>query len=271
MTVNAVPPGLSRAAPRNNKQSTAAGKPLTKPARNRFPATVYLPAGRICDTSGAEKRRCALSQIEEIPRLSDTIVTLPNIITLTRVLAVLPVMGLIVMGRGDNAAVYLWIALAVMVLSELTDWLDGYVARRMHLVSTSGKVLDPMADSIYRIGVFVAIVANGWMPLWMLLILVARDIGVSELRLVAQRAGITLAARTSGKLKAVSQGVAQFAAVVCHAAGGGATSPDILLAVWLLLLVSTCVTLWSLVDYMHAVLGALIKNGKGGRVRGLAR
>lgn len=192
--------------------------------------------------------------------LTDTIYTWPNLITVTRIFAVLPVIWLVHAGAGDGQAHYLWLALGLMLVCEVSDWLDGYLARRMNWVSSSGKVLDPMADSLYRIGVFFALVANGWMPLWMLLIMAARDLGMSEVRLLAQRARITLAARSSGKFKAAIQGIAQFAAVLLYAIGGGHITENMSFLISGLLYVATAVTLWSIVDYAQGVAGALRQN-----------
>ncbi|MGI9479669.1 MAG: CDP-diacylglycerol--glycerol-3-phosphate 3-phosphatidyltransferase [Hyphomicrobiaceae bacterium] len=192
--------------------------------------------------------------------MTDTIFTWPNLITVTRIVAVLPVIWLVHAGSAEGQSHYLWVALALMVLCEVSDWLDGYLARRMGWVSSSGKVLDPMADSLYRISVFVALVANGWMPLWMLLIMAARDLGISEVRLLAQRARITLAARSSGKVKAAVQGIAQFVAVLLYAIGGGSVSNDMSFAINALLYIATAITLWSIVDYVQGVTEALRQN-----------
>ncbi|MBU2531808.1 MAG: CDP-diacylglycerol--glycerol-3-phosphate 3-phosphatidyltransferase [Alphaproteobacteria bacterium] len=190
----------------------------------------------------------------------DTIYTWPNLITITRIFVVLPVIGLIHAGGSSGQRWYLWVALGLMLVSEFTDWLDGYLARRMQWVSSSGKVLDPMADSLYRISVFVALVANGWMPVWMLLIMAARDLGMSEMRLLAQRARITLAARWSGKVRAAVQGLAQFATVLLYAIGGGSVSDTMSFVISVLLYLATAVTLWSVIDYTQGVLGALRQN-----------
>lgn len=189
--------------------------------------------------------------------LTDTIYTWPNLITITRVFAILPVLWLVHAGGAPGQSQYLWLALGLMLACEVSDWLDGFLARRMNWVSSSGKVLDPMADSLYRISVFVAIVANGWMPLWMLLIMAARDLGMSEVRLLAQRSRITLAARSSGKLKAAVQGVAQFAIVLLYAIGGGAVTGTMSLVIDALLYLATAITLWSIVDYGQSVMQAL--------------
>lgn len=189
--------------------------------------------------------------------MSDTVYTWPNLITIVRIIVVLPVIWLVHTGAGAGPSHLLWLALVLMLLCEISDWFDGYLARRMNWVSSSGKVLDPMADSLYRISVFVAIVANGWMPLWMLLIMAARDLCMSEVRLLTQRARITLAARSSGKLKAAVQGIAQVLIVFCYALGQGEISSDLSFAINALLYVATGITLWSLFDYAQGVMSAL--------------
>ncbi len=186
---------------------------------------------------------------------------LPNLITLSRVVLVLPVIWLI--SHGDPAS--LWAAFALMIACEFTDWLDGYMARRTNSVSRAGQILDPMADSLYRIGVFVALAANGWMPLWMVIAMIVRDVGISELRLAAQRSGITVSARNSGKLKAVVQGAAQFAAVFFYALGGGAVEGMAAALVMSLYWLATAVTLWSLVDYTVGTIAATRAAGTTGR------
>lgn len=192
--------------------------------------------------------------------MTDTIFTWPNLITITRIFAVLPVIWLIHAGSADGQSHYLWTALGLMLVCEISDWLDGYLARSRGWISSSGKVLDPMADSLYRISVFVALVANGWMPIWMLLIMAARDLGMSEVRLLAQRSRITLAARMSGKLRAAMQGVAQFAAVFLYALGGGAVSDNMAFVISALLYLATAITLWTIVDYAQGLIGALRQN-----------
>lgn len=175
--------------------------------------------------------------------------TLPNAITWYRVVAAVPIILLLV--NGSNAA--LWAALGLMIVAEVSDGVDGWVARRYGQVSAVGKILDPMADSLYRVSVFTAFAANRWMPVWMFLIMVWRDISVSYLRVVAEQKIGTLAARQSGKWKAVVQGIAQIFVVGAYAWWGSDLSPDIRMWLWVTLLLATVVTAWSLVDYAVAV------------------
>lgn len=105
--------------------------------------------------------------------------------------------------------------LVLMGIVELSDLLDGYLARRLNQVSNLGKLLDPMADSISRLSVFFSftqgVVA---LPLLLVFAFFYRDALVSTLRTVCALRGFALAARKSGKLKAVIQGVVAFAILV---------------------------------------------------------
>lgn len=175
--------------------------------------------------------------------------TLPNAITWYRVVAAVPIILLLV--NGSNPA--LWAALGLMVVAEVSDGVDGWVARRYGQVSAVGKILDPMADSLYRVSVFTAFAANRWMPVWMFLIMLWRDISVSYLRVVAEQKIGTLAARQSGKWKAVAQGIAQLLVVGAYAGWGGDVPPDIRQWLWVALLLATLVTAWSLIDYAVTV------------------
>jgi CDP-diacylglycerol--glycerol-3-phosphate 3-phosphatidyltransferase len=175
--------------------------------------------------------------------------TLPNAITWYRVVAAVPIILLLV--SGSTTA--LWGALALMVIAEVSDGIDGWVARRYGQVSAVGKILDPMADSLYRVSVFTAFAANRWMPVWMFLIMLWRDVSVSYLRVVAEQKIGTLAARQSGKWKAVAQGIAQILVVAVYAWWGTALPPDISWLLWSALLIATLVTAWSLIDYGLAV------------------
>jgi len=105
--------------------------------------------------------------------------------------------------------------LALLVLCELSDVFDGVVARKMGQVTDLGKLLDPMADSIVRIS-FLFTFTRGivQLPLLLVLVFVYRDMFISTLRTLCALRGKALAARTSGKLKAIIQAVTIFAIVI---------------------------------------------------------
>ncbi len=174
---------------------------------------------------------------------------LPNAITSLRIVATVPVILLLV--NAENWA--LWAALGIMIVSEFTDWVDGVIARRRGQVSNVGKILDPMADSLYRVSVFTAFAANHWMSLWMLLIIVWRDVAVSYLRVVAEQTVGTLGARQSGKWKAVAQSIAQIVVVAGYAIWGPDLPEAADLVLSLVLLMATVVTAYSLIDYAASI------------------
>lgn len=102
------------------------------------------------------------------------------------------------------------ITLALIIFAELTDAFDGFAARKMNLVSEVGKVLDPFADSIYRLTIFTTFVALRYIPFWMLLIFIYRDSLASFVRILSARKGTMMAARISGKIKAIVQATGMF-------------------------------------------------------------
>jgi CDP-diacylglycerol---glycerol-3-phosphate 3-phosphatidyltransferase len=96
-------------------------------------------------------------------------------------------------------------------ISELSDAFDGYLARKYNQVTDLGKILDPMADSIYRISVFLTFTLEPVkLPVGLVFVFLYRDSVISTLRTICALKGFALAARPSGKLKAVIQAIAAF-------------------------------------------------------------
>ncbi len=98
--------------------------------------------------------------------------------------------------------------LVIAVISELTDLFDGMVARLRHEVTDFGKILDPLADSISRLTIFVCFVYGGQAPIYLVIFILYRDSMVATIRTVCAYRGVVVSARRSGKLKAVVQGTA---------------------------------------------------------------
>ncbi|MEZ5823416.1 MAG: CDP-diacylglycerol--glycerol-3-phosphate 3-phosphatidyltransferase [Geminicoccaceae bacterium] len=171
--------------------------------------------------------------------------TLPNLLSLGRIFCGPLVMLLLSMQSQTALAV----TLVVMAISEVSDLADGHIARRYQATSNFGKIVDPLADSLYRAMVFLAFLDAGWMPLWMVAIIVSRDILVSYLRIFSQQHGITLSARMSGKIKAVVQGIVQIATVAAFFIFGLDPAPWVDSMVYVGLLIATLVTAWSAIDY----------------------
>lgn len=98
-------------------------------------------------------------------------------------------------------------AFIIACLFEITDLLDGYLARSRDEVTGIGKLIDPLADSISRFSVFLCLLARDYVPVWMIAIIFYRDAMVSYIRVGAAAHEVVLAARTTGKIKAICQGI----------------------------------------------------------------
>ena len=134
------------------------------------------------------------------------IFNLANNLSLIRVVLALIATTMIMF---DNL-LYLMIAIILIAYSELTDMLDGYIARRDNIITDIGKLLDPLSDSISRFLYFFAFGYIGLFPIWLVLALFLRDIIVAYIRTYASLSGIAMGARYSGKLKAVVQFAGQY-------------------------------------------------------------
>lgn len=129
--------------------------------------------------------------------------SLANTLTMSRfVLAPLFALVFGLMARFEGFALPGTIALFVIFgLVELSDVLDGAVARRQNTVSDVGKILDPFADVVSKVTYFVCLLVAGIVPLWFLLIVLYREFGVILVRMILYRQGLALGARAAGKLK----------------------------------------------------------------------
>ena len=96
---------------------------------------------------------------------------------------------------------HLWAALAVFILASVTDFIDGYVARHYHQITDFGKFMDPLADKLLVMSAMAWFVGVAWMPAWAFFVVIARELAVTGLRLVAVEQGRVIAAAKSGKVK----------------------------------------------------------------------
>ncbi len=121
-------------------------------------------------------------------------------ITVVRILLIPVVLVLMYL---DFAGHMYW-ALAVFIIASLSDFADGYIARHYNQVSNFGKFMDPLADKLLVISVMLVFLDWGYMPAWAAIIVVARELAVTGLRLVAVEGGKVIAAAWSGKIKTAS-------------------------------------------------------------------
>ncbi|WP_067838386.1 CDP-diacylglycerol--glycerol-3-phosphate 3-phosphatidyltransferase [Amphibacillus sediminis] len=148
---------------------------------------------------------------------------LPNRITLSRILLIpvfilllaLPLdWGVIDIGHNQLPVVHL-VAASLFIVASGTDWIDGYFARKLNLVTNLGKFLDPMADKLLVSAAFILLIELKLVPAWIVIIILSREFAVTGLRLVAAGEGIVLAAGNLGKWKTTFQ-LVSIAVLLLH-------------------------------------------------------
>jgi len=189
------------------------------------------------------------------------ILNLPNILTMTRIAAI-PLMAALLMSPTQSAGFW---AAAVFSLASITDWLDGYLARRMGIVTIFGKFLDPIADKLIVMAALIMILPFGRVPAWMVLVILGREIIITGLRGIASSEGIVIQASDLGKFKTIFQLVAiiglllhydynwlfgiehQLVHVNMHNVG--------MFFLW----IATLLTVWSGVDYLARFIKVIVR------------
>jgi CDP-diacylglycerol--glycerol-3-phosphate 3-phosphatidyltransferase len=131
---------------------------------------------------------------------------LPIALTALRIFLV-PVLVVLLLTRTADG---LYLGTAVFGVAVLTDYLDGYFARRRNQVTRLGMILDPLADKLLTAAAFLSLVEMGLAPAWMVMIVLGRELAVTALRNLALSRGVVIPASPLGKAKMVSQVVAIF-------------------------------------------------------------
>jgi CDP-diacylglycerol--glycerol-3-phosphate 3-phosphatidyltransferase len=124
-----------------------------------------------------------------------------NQVTLSRAILAFVCMGLLAV----NTFSYIMAAFIVFIVAAITDFFDGYLARKYNLVSDWGKLWDPIADKILVIGVFLAFVFLGVVELWMVMVIIFREVVVTWMRMICLKKGTVIEAKMAGKHKTVAQ------------------------------------------------------------------
>lgn len=129
---------------------------------------------------------------------------LPNILTIGRIVLI-PLVLYFLAGGTPRGGYY---AALLFALASVTDALDGYLARKWNLITVTGKFLDPLADKILVMAILVMLVSLGRIPVWLVVILLTREISITALRSIASSEGLVIAAGSEGKIKTALQLVA---------------------------------------------------------------
>jgi len=177
---------------------------------------------------------------------------LPNILTLYRI-----VLSPVFIGIFLVDALWAKVACLFLIITFLiTDFLDGYVARKQNLVTDSGKLLDPLADKICNFSVFLCFLVQGYAHVWMIAAIFYRDALINLLRAFAAAKDIIIAARKTGKFKTALQGVAMVVILALivweHLTDGSPSKLEVRQwSNWIMGVVAV-VTVLSLADYVKA-------------------
>jgi len=141
---------------------------------------------------------------------------LPNQLTLLRLILTFVFMGILSVTPFPYSKS---LALLVFSIAALTDFLDGYLARKYNLITNFGKLMDPLADKILMCAGFVLLITLGHIPAWIVVVILSREFLVTGLRLLASAEGKVLAAENLGKYKTIFQIITILYFLLFEAAG----------------------------------------------------
>lgn len=138
---------------------------------------------------------------------------LPNKLTVFRIILIVPFIIMLLGGKYDYGSSALsgimrysdYIALAFFIVASLTDFIDGWIARKYNLITNFGKFMDPLADKLLVCAAMIALVELGRIPAWIVIIIISREFIISGFRLIAADNNVVIAANYWGKVKTIVQ------------------------------------------------------------------
>ena len=192
---------------------------------------------------------------------NNPILNVPNLLTFLRI-ALIPLLVILLLSPTRTSCFF---ATAIFAIASITDWLDGFIARRMGIVTLFGKFLDPIADKLIVAAALIMILPYDRAPAWMVLIILSREIIITGLRSIASTEGIVIAASNLGKFKTIFQIVAILALLLHYDYYWffGIQSPYLhvnmhnvgMFYLW----IATILTIWSGIDYLAKFMKVIIK------------
>ena len=148
---------------------------------------------------------------------------LPNSLTVSRIFFV-PLLVVVLLtnfdGRNIVGVPTEIVGAAIFALASITDWLDGYLARRRKQITTLGQVIDPLADKLLTSAALISLVQMDLAPAWVVAVIIGRDFAVTGLRSLAYARGVVIAASPLGKIKMVVEVIAILALILGHDRSG---------------------------------------------------
>lgn len=174
---------------------------------------------------------------------------LPNKLTVLRVIMIPVFLIFLLTDCAGDASKY--IAAAVFVLASLTDMLDGRIARKYNLVTNFGKFMDPLADKLLVCSALIAFVELGYLPAWIVIIIISREFIISGFRLIAADKGVVIAANYWGKFKTTFQMIMTILLIL------QLDYPYADTVEWIFVYIALALTVISLVDYIYRNIGVM--------------
>jgi len=189
------------------------------------------------------------------------VMNLPNILTMGRIAAI-PLLCILLLSPERTPCFW---AAALFAAASVTDWLDGYLARRMGIVTVFGKFLDPIADKLIVMAALIMILPFNRVPAWMVLVILGREMIITGLRGIASTEGIVIPASNLGKFKTIFQLVAIIGLLLHYDYRWFFSVDHPLLVVnmhnvgMFYLWIATIITIWSGVDYLYKFMRVIVK------------
>ena len=179
-------------------------------------------------------------------KVSNEVWNLPNSLTLFRIFLV-PFLVVVLLTRYSYR-----LGLAIFLVAAVTDFFDGYFARKLNKTTRLGTLLDPIADKLLTSAAFISFVELGLAKAWMVVIIIGREFAVSGLRSIASAQGVTIAASPLGKTKTVAQVVAIALIMITYDWGEYAFVGE--LALWVVMLFAAVSGIQYFITFAKAVL-----------------
>ena len=167
---------------------------------------------------------------------------LPNKLTVLRMVLVPFFVATLLLSNTNETLK--WVALALFVIASLTDFADGYIARKYNLITNFGKFMDPLADKILTVSGMICLIELGRIPSWIVVIIVAREFIISGFRLIAAENGVVIAANYWGKFKTTFQMIMIILMIM--------NIPQLQIVTNIVMWIALALTIISLVTYINA-------------------
>ena len=171
---------------------------------------------------------------------------LPNKLTIFRVILI-PVFIIALMSGIIPVPVNRYVGVVIFCVASFTDYLDGHIARKYNLVTNFGKFMDPLADKLLVSSALICMIELGFLPAWIVIIIISREFIITGFRLIAAEGGLVIAASWWGKIKTVTQ----MLMIILVLLGVGGIIGNILI------ILATVFTVISGVDYIVKNIGVL--------------